>query len=395
VRPLALLFASLLCACSPPPVASVPRAILGDARSLAQDAGSYPSATPAEDAGAPLPQDGAPDASISAASASPDAAVAAEQCSDAGPPDAGPFADCAGLTLGAVPDRLDWTAPAAATSCDAAEADCSGDVALGWWSSGSPNSTIIGPDGGTATWSGNGCAVPTGMLVADRVVETAPGNPPTFTVQLQWQSPDQQPLGDWHDVVSWSYDNLHYQVQVDTLGNALVLWLEDPPMSHEWWTGARWMGKDGPLGAAFVPVTPECDDDYGYSWFRGFGTLVQLIGGGIAQWVSDPGPQGSKVICTPGGWWEYPSGASAGAAAGWLSPYPGTVQLLRGGAGYWAVGGDGTCGRTLDVLSPSGNLCSSTPLADAQGSWQPSLWLDGTLVLQNGCGVRWWPGLAR
>jgi hypothetical protein len=200
--------------------------------------------------------------------------------------------------------------------------------------------------------------------------------------------------------------NHHFGLLIDQLGRALVLSffyppsMGAPPPPSSWTFSARWMGAGGPLTDAFTPAAPiyNPDSSGGPVLFAGWGEIVPLIGGGFAAFRGHL-PPGSGGIISPAGWYAlYQSGEGRiTSAPGWLQQYYGPLQLISSGAGYATLLRDpNTCARTIQLIAPSGRTCFTLRV---QGSelcgWNEDVWPDGTLVLQNVCQLRWWPGLAR
>jgi hypothetical protein len=232
-----------------------------------------------------------------------------------------------------------------------------------------------------------------------------PGVLPTKTLDLRFVDDGLMALGDWHTAVVY-HQEISFDVEIDQLGHALAVALLYPPGfgrpadPSTWKFTARWMAIDGPLTSEFEPVAPifSANSASGYTLFPGWGAFLPLIDGGFAmfQYQSDPRSGGS---ISPTGWYAfYPSGkAGWEVPPGWLQLYDGSLQALADGRGYAAVDQEpNTCARTVLLVAPSGSTCYRLPLDDNEmcGVY-PVIWPDGTLVLQGGCVVRWWPGLVR
>jgi len=165
-----------------------------------------------------------------------------------------------------------------------------------------------------------------------------------------------------------------------------------------WSFTARWMNANGPLTDSFQPIVPRYTASNGAVRFADWDTIRPLRGGGFAMFHA-PATPGSGSTISPSGWYAfYPSGEGVTAEVpAWLHAYDGSLQLLTGGIAYAAVQRDSTsCARAIDLIGPSGVTCFKLAVerSDVCGV-KDSIWSDGTLVLQSGCGVKWWPRLAQ
>ena len=220
-------------------------------------------------------------------------------------------------------------------------------------------------------------------------------------LQLRWVDESLAPDSDWQPAVNWSGDLHDWQVMIDRTGKALVLSFlypksfGAPPPRSEWKFSAHWISENGPLGDPFEPPAPiYTPPSGGTDLFAGWGAIVPLPGGGFVAYQDSDGG-----AVAPSGWYaSYPSGeAEVSVAPQWVQQYDGSLQLIDGDAAFAAIQRDPvTCTRTLQLISASGQLCFTLPLEGSDAcSANHSIWPDGTLVLQNVCDFRWWPGIAR
>lgn len=85
------------------------------------------------------------------------------------------------------------------------------------------------------------------------------------------------------------------------------------------------------------------------------------------------------------------------APPAWLNSYDGSLALVANGQAYAALRRDpATCARTVSLISLSGTTGyeMSLPRSDICGVTD-RIQADGTVMLQGGCPVRWWPQVAR
>jgi hypothetical protein len=111
------------------------------------------------------------------------------------------------------------------------------------------------------------------------------------------------------------------------------------------------------------------------------------------------GRPGGPRRCLPISYGEFRDSAAEGAsqAPAWLQSYDGSLQLLAGGKAYVALQQDpNTCARTIQLIAPSGTTCFTLALEGSNlCGFTDAVWAEGSLVLQLGCLIRWWPALAR
>ena len=366
--------------------------------------------------------------------------------------------ECAAIKPGRIPSQLRWTDPSDndnAACTFQTVVDGQGYLAAIKASIGQPTTAIFGPDGSAEAaltdgseyqmWStplpsgrwlatvqaNTGCPFlrqlspggkliravsterlglirnPLGGFVEARGTADNHVSPPTIGEEVRWVNDALEPLGDWHGVFTWTVNpdpNIQLALVVDQQNRALMLsWaypksFGPPAPPSSWRFDARWMGRDGPLSDVFEPVAPKFVVNGEVTWFAGWGTLLPLSGGGIAAFRDASGTPGGGMA-TPSGWYaSYPSGESRiVAVSDWLRAYEGSIQKLAGGAGYAATRHDpSTCARTALLVAQSGRTCFTLPLQASDGcGFGDTIWPDGTLVLEERCQLRWWPGLAR
>jgi hypothetical protein len=221
-------------------------------------------------------------------------------------------------------------------------------------------------------------------------------------LDLRWVDEGLNPLGDWHTAVTWPGATENpWLIAVDQLGRALVLSfifpasLGAPPPPQAWTFTAQWMDANGTVGEAFVPIAPVYTAPNGTQLFADWDTMRPLRGGGFAMYH---GPNSGPGTLSQQGWYAfYPSGQAAiEMPPVWLKAFDGTLQLVAGGAAYAALRRDPqTCARTLLLVGDSGTPCYSLTVSGSEFCIADRLQPDGTLLLQAGCAVRWWPQLAR
>ena len=226
-----------------------------------------------------------------------------------------------------------------------------------------------------------------------------------YSLQLRWVDDSLQALGDWHTAMTWPLgtENL-WRVAVDQQGKALMLSFVFPPSLGSpqppsmWTFSARWMDATGALTEPFQPIAPTYTSSNSRVYFAEWGAIRPLRDGGFAMFHA-PAPQGIGGTISPSGWYAfYPSGqAGTTQAPAWLQSYDGSLQLLAGGTAYAALRHDpDTCARTILLLAPSGATCFTLALEGSNlCGFTDTISPDGTLLLQFGCLIRWWPGLAR
>jgi hypothetical protein len=250
-------------------------------------------------------------------------------------------------------------------------------------------------------------ANPAGGYVEKRVLNCGIAEPGNNVLQIRWTDETLRPASDWLTVTSWKTSlNLAWRLLVDQRGEVLVLWFLYPPSTSvadpsAWVFGARWVSSSGRLSEVFEPAAPIYSllAGSGSFLFADWGNFLALKDGGFAVY-REPLAAGSKGTISETGWYAfYAAGVPARQAApAWLKAYDGSIQLLSTAAGYAAIRRDAsTCSRTIDFVGPKGGVCFSVPIdtSDSCSGWTDSLWPDGTLTSQNGCQVRWWPGLAK
>lgn len=355
-------------------------------------------------------------------------------------------AECAGLTPHGLPPRLSWTAPSKSW-CDHAFVDGQGDIAIpilegplsyfrsdgsagmalqedviaplkqGFWTfigsdcSGNYYEGMVGPDGhsiGTRKYEGGGGGFlstnPRGGFVQSKFVMDLPSR--SETLEVRWVREDLEPISQWQFVMKWSLDsaiNADLEVFVDDQGKALVLSFLSPmsagsPLPPSTWkSAARWMTQEGPLGDPFEPRLPEWVVNGNAIAFLWWGRLLPIPGGGLAAF-REPESFWEGTV-SPSGWYAfYPSGEQRVAAPpAWLQSHNGSVQFVAERRAFVATSREaGSCARTALLMAPSGRTCFTASLEGSDlCEASDTIWPDGTLVLQNGCEVRWWPGLAR
>jgi hypothetical protein len=227
------------------------------------------------------------------------------------------------------------------------------------------------------------------------------------SLQVRWVDNDLHPLDDWITALDGLKEGAYNgdgSVFVDPMGRALVLGMSapkgfgPPPPLSSFIVEARWLDSSGKLGPPFTPVLPAFyfsgHPITGASW----GTLLPLPDGGFAAYEENislfPGAD-----TEPSGWYAfYPSGEPrVTRPPAWLEGYDGSIRLLHGGQAFGATRRDvATCARTVELVGASGKLCATLQLEGSDlCSKNDVIAPDGTLVLekQDGCDVRWWPGL--
>src|SRR5207249_2299139 len=147
-------------------------------------------------------------------------------------------------------------------------------------------------------------------------------------------------------------------------------------------TSATWASDNG-NAAVFQPVTPtvtspHCDSPQ----FTGFGSGLVLAEGGVAFYRP-----------TTGWYVHYPS---LGAPPEWLNSYDDSLKSLRKGA-YLRIRRDGaSCSRSVELIGSTGQLCATLSLDGSDDcNTHETISPEGTVALQDGCSIRWWPKLAQ
>jgi hypothetical protein len=228
------------------------------------------------------------------------------------------------------------------------------------------------------------------------------------SLQVRWLNDALEPIGNWQTVltVNGLRQNHYRRVVVDQRGKALVLSFIYPPSfgppapPSQWRFSARWMGPEGPISEPFEPISPAYTSADGATvLFANWGAIVPLRDGGLAMF-QPPAPAWTGGTISPVGWYAfYPSGQRPGRTIpDWVKLYDGSLQLLSDGSAYAAVRqSPDSCRRTLLLIAPSGRTCYSLRVEAEEQlcDWSDSISPEGTLVLQNLCQLRWWPGVAR
>jgi len=368
-------------------------------------------------------------------------------------------AECAALTPAAVPTSLMWAGPSSSASCDPVVVDGAGNLAVFSLSGATTGNTFLRSDTAAATFARDGvnelqvvvaprsagfvvlpqiykpwCELgqlltpgvdpstpfivestagsqvlavapnPRGGFVEVRKVDGRPARQ-ELELQTRWVDAALNPLADWHTVMTWrvGLENV-WRAMVDEQGRALIVAfvfppsLGAPPPPSMWNFTARWMNANGPLTDSFQPIAPTYTAPNGTILFADWDTIRPLQGGGFAMFHA-PATRGSGGTISPSGWYAfYPSGQGVTAEVpAWLRAYDGSLQLLAGGVAYAAVQQDSTsCAQTIQLIAPSGMTCFTLAVESADlCGMRNAIWPDGTLVLQSGCAVSWWPRVAR
>ena len=235
---------------------------------------------------------------------------------------------------------------------------------------------------------------PAGGFVVIKLLEYA------GVLQLRWVDDALVPLGDWHDIVQWKYNN-DWSIWVDQKGRALVLSFiyppsfGAPPPPSDWTFTARWADGDGPIGNAFEPIAPTYAAPNGTVLFATWGSVVSLPEGGFATFHESL-PAGYGGTLGPTGWYAlYPSGEARVTTGppSWVNQFDGSLGVVAHGAAYAALEHDPqTCARTVDLISTTGVVCFKLAV-EHSGSCDVHDGIDqsGSLVIQRGCTVDWWP----
>jgi hypothetical protein len=268
-------------------------------------------------------------------------------------------------------------------------------------SSSSERAHAYGPDGTDEGYLGEPISILNGSFWPDPrggFVQTRTTTDPiwghTFTYELRWVDATLQARTVWWPVTTWNYPyNVDDTVLVDGSGKALVLIFFDPPMSMPCpgdLSFDAWVAEDGSVAPLQTPP-PKYKTD-----------LCDLAGGvyGLPLALDD----GFVFYFPPGlnapvaGWWAWFRSGQTGSEPppAWLSQYGSTLRHLPNGSYLSAVHDPATCGRTAELIGPSGQLCATLPLdgsADCSGA--DALWPDGTFSISDGCTITWWPGLGR
>jgi hypothetical protein len=365
--------------------------------------------------------------------------------------------ECSALTPRTTASELTWLGPSGGASCDPALVNGAGDLAIYSLSGNSEGFHFVNADGVRARYAEDSrservavvAASTKGFQIVRRVMTTecdyssdvqtdappaaaalidgprtsnvyqlAPNpragyveareqgisgqHPDSHQLELRWVDDNLEPEGDWHTAVTWPVNTEdQWRVSVDQLGRAFVLsfnfppTLGSPPVPSSWTFSARWMDVDGPMGDAFTPVAPTYIAPDGRTFFADWDVVRPLGGSGIAvfHW-----PNGGPGALSNSGWYAfYPSGLpGAVVPPAWLSSYDGSLTLVADGRAYAALRRDPvSCARTVSLISLSGTTCYETALPDsALCGTTDGIQADGTVIVQGGCPVRWWPQVA-
>jgi hypothetical protein len=364
--------------------------------------------------------------------------------------------ECAALTPRAAASELTWFGPAGGGSCDPAVVNGAGDMAVGYLSTASFGFNFVSFDGhgqSVATTRTEGLVAvapaPTGFALVRHVFTTdceyssrieriapplaatliddphgsvdyeiipKPGGgyvearklgisaqtPDSNRLELRWVDENLQPEGEWHTAVAWPVNTEdQWLVNVDQLARAFVLsfnfppTLGSPPVPTSWTFSARWMDVDGPMADAFTPVAPTYTAPDGKVFFADWDVVRPLSQGGVAvfHW-----PNAGPGTLSNSGWYAfYPSGLPGPVVPpAWLSSYDGSLALVADGKAYAALRRDPvTCARTVSLISLSGTTCYETSLPDSDlCGTTDRIQADGTVIVQGGCPIRWWPQVA-
>lgn len=244
---------------------------------------------------------------------------------------------------------------------------------------------------------------PLGGFVEARTGLTASLNIVLNRLELRWVDENLQARGDWHTAMTWpAFTENEWLVNVDQLGRAFLLSFNYPPTlgslpaPTSWTFSARWMDIDGPIGDAFAPIAPNYIAPSGKVYFADWDVVRPLSEGGFAvfHW-----PNLGPGTLSNAGWYAYcPSGQRTSLAPpAWLSSYDGSVNLIANGRAYAALRRDpATCARTVSLISLSGTKCYEMSLPHSVGcDATDRIQADGTVLMQAGCPVRWWPQAVR
>ena len=185
-------------------------------------------------------------------------------------------------------------------------------------------------------------------------------------------------------------------VGTDAKGRTLVLWDGESFFGADS-TAGRWLDEQGqPLTGIFMAgIAPRMGS-------RSESTLAPLIGGGLALQFE--------------GVWSY--GFESGdpralPLPGALSKRQGRLERVRGGKAYALLlpAVTGECGRRVEILAPEGTSCGTLTFGQEECEGQQLvLGAEGSVLQQqrlahpgadrdgnpqNGCTLKWWPGLLR
>lgn len=364
--------------------------------------------------------------------------------------------ECSALAPAAPTSELTWAGPDGGGTCDPAVVNGTGDLAIYSLGGTSEGFNFVSSDGAQAQYAADSktdrlvavAPIATGFGIVRRVLTTecdyanligADVVPPTLIdglrtsqvyqlvpnplggyvevrtetiteqhpdsnyLTLRWVDESLKPRGDWHTAMTWPVmTENEWSVTVDQLGKAFMLsfnyppTLGSPPVPTSWAFSARWMDIDGPISDLFTPIAPTYTAPDGRMYFASWDVIRPLNEGGVAvfHWLN-PG----TGTLSPSGWYAYYPSGHAGAVAppAWLSNYDGSLALVANGQAYAALQRDPTtCARTVSLISLSGTICYelSLPHSDVCGVTD-RIQADGTVILQAGCPVRWWPQAAR